>query len=429
MPLAVCGLNHRTAPLAVRERFAIGRAALPAAIARVRAYPGAEEVVLLSTCNRTELYVVVDRPDRPLTEWLGALASAGGAEDAAAHFYVLRERDAVRHLFRVASGLDSLVLGEAQIQGQVRDAYAAAADVETPAGPAVGPRLHRCFQHALFVGGRVRNETEVGWGAASIATAALELARKIFGSLRGRRALVLGAGEMSELVLACFRAEGVDSTVVASRTYERAAALARRWGGDAATLAALPELLRGVDLVLCSTAAPHPVLTEERFREAFPEEPDHPLCILDLAVPRDVAPAIGRFRNVFLYDLDDLQRIVEAALDRRRDAVPQAEAIIAEEVEAFWSWYTALDAVPTIRALRDWAEELRRAEVETVLRRLPHADETVRAALEQLSRSLVQKLLHRPTVRLREAASTGQAQTTVDTVRFLFELDSQSRVA
>ena len=337
--------------------------------------------------------------------------------------------DLVRHLFRVTAGLDSLVLGEAQIQGQVRDAYTAAADVETAQGPAVGPRLHRCFQHALFVGGRVRSETDLGWGSASVATAALELARKIFASLRGRRALVLGAGEMSELVLACFRAEGVQSTIVANRTYERAAALAARWGAEAAPLDRLPEILRGVDLVLCSTAAPHPVLTAERFRRAFPNGPDHPLCLLDLAVPRDVDPAIGQLRNVFLYDLDDLQRIVDAALDRRRDAVPRAEAIVAEEVEAFWSWYSALEAVPTIRALRDWAEELRRAEVEAVLRRLPHADETTRAALERLSRSLVQKLLHRPTVRLREAASDGHARVAVDTVRFLFELDHRSRVA
>ena len=427
MPLAVVGVSHRTAPVEVRERLVFGRAELPAALARLREEGHAEEAALLSTCNRTEVYITV--PDMQAGEAavraLLAERLADSPEHAARYLYLHRDRAAVDHVFRVAAGLDSMILGEPQIQGQVKEAYQAAKETTTPAGPAVGTVLNRLFQMSLGVGGRVRTETDLGRGAASISSAAVELAKKIFGSLAGRRALVLGAGEMSEVTLECLRGEGVRSCVVANRTFERAAELAQGWGGRAVHWEQLGEELPSADIVICSTAAPHPVLTRERVRAALPGGVKRPLCIIDIALPRDVDPRVGDEPNVFLYNIDDLQQIVDANLGRREQELPRAEAIIGEETEEFWSWYSGLVVVPTIRDLRARGEALRAEEVEKTLRRLSHLPAEDRAAVEALTRSLLNKLLHTPTVRLREAAGNGRGTTALDTVRYLFELDHE----
>lgn len=424
MPVAVVGASHRTAPIELRERLAFGRAELPPALARVSDAAGAE-AVLLSTCNRTELYLAANDGEAGIDHARVLLAARIGADPGAAArwMYVRRDRDAVQHLFRVAAGLDSMIVGEPQIQGQVREAYGSAREVAGARGPVVGPALNRMFQSALNVGGRVRSETRLGIGAASVSTAAVELAKKIFGSLKGRRALVLGAGEMSEVTLQCLQDEGTRTAVVANRTYERAAELAARCGGTAihwdGFAAALPE----VDIVICSTAAPHPVLTLERFRGALPRGARKPLCIIDIAIPRDVEPAVGDQENVFLYNIDDLQGIVDASLDRRRAELPAAERIVAEGVEEYWAWYSSLAVVPTIRALRDHGERVRQEEVERHLARLRHLSDDDRAAVDALTRSLLNKLLHAPSTRLREAAGNGRGTGVIDTVRYLFELD------
>jgi glutamyl-tRNA reductase len=424
MPVAVVGASHRTAPIELRERLAFGRAELPGALAALAGDAGGEAVVL-STCNRTEVYLAAGDGGEAVERAEAMLAGRLGADtgEAGRWLYVRRDRDAAQHLFRVAAGLDSMIVGEPQIQGQVREAYAAARDVAAGRGPVVGPALNRMFQTALGVGGRVRSETGLGIGAASVPSAAVELAKKIFGSLKGRRALVLGAGEMSEVTLECLRGEGVRTAVVANRTYDRARELAEKWGGEAIQWDEFAGALAGVDIVICSTAAPVPVLTTERFRRALPRGPRRPLCIIDIAIPRDVEATVGEQRNVFLYNVDDLQQIVDASLDRRRSELPAAEEIVTAGVEDFWGWYASLAVVPTIRALRDHGERVRQEEVERALGRLRHLSDDDRAAVEALTRSLLNKLLHAPTARLREAAGNGRGTGVLDTVRYLFELD------
>jgi glutamyl-tRNA reductase len=317
-----------------------------------------------------------------------------------------------------------MIVGEPQIQGQVKDAYATARQVAGSTGPVVGSALNRLFQTALNVGGRVRSETGLGIGAASVSSAAVELAKKIFGSLKGRRALVLGAGEMSEVTLECLRGEGVRTAVVANRTWERARELAEKWGGTAIHWEEFAHALPEVDIVICSTAAPHPVLTLDRFRAALPRGARRPLCIIDIAIPRDVETAVGDQENVFLYNVDDLQQIVTDSLDRRRAQLPAAERIVAEGVEDFWGWYASLAVVPTIRALRDHGERLRAAETERALARLNHLSDDDRAAVDALTRQILNKLLHAPTARLRDAAGNGRGTGVLDTVRYLFELET-----
>ncbi|HEX8392176.1 MAG TPA: glutamyl-tRNA reductase, partial [Longimicrobium sp.] len=328
---------------------------------------------------------------------------------------------------RVSSGLDSMILGEPQIQGQVKEAYSVAREVAGPDGPVVGPALHRMFQTAFSVGGRVRSETALGVGAASVPSAAVDLAKKIFGALKGRKALILGAGEMSELTLELLRGEGVRTAIVANRTYERARELAERCGGEAIQWEDFGAALPSVDIVICGTAAPHPVLTRERLRAALPGGPQRPLCIIDIAIPRDVEAGVGDEPNVFLYNVDDLRQIVDDNLGRRHAELPAAGSIVAEGVEDFWQWYAGLAVVPTIRALRDRGEEVRRGEVERAMRQLAHLSPQDQAAIDALTRAVVNKVLHAPTVRLRSAAGNGRGTGVLDTVRYLFELDAEPR--
>jgi glutamyl-tRNA reductase len=428
MPIAVIGANHRSAPIEVRERFALGRNEAPAVLADLVDTGASREAVLLSTCNRTELYVNLSDLDRGDLAFRSILAERleTAPEKLSGYLYLHRDRAAVEHLFRVAAGLDSMVLGEPQIQGQVKEAYQVAQETFGLSGPVVGTTLNRLFQNAFGIGAKVRTETEVGLGAASVSTAAVELAKKIFGSLRGRNALVMGAGEMSELTLELLREEGVRSWVVTNRTYERASDLATRWGGKAVAWEDLGSALPGAEIVICSTSAPHPVLTLDRFRSALPKGATQPLCIIDIAIPRDVDPRVGREPNVFLYNVDDLRQIVDDNLERRRAEIPHAEEIIANGVEEFWTWHSSLAVVPTIRDLRDHGENVRKAEVERVMRRLSHLPPEDQEAIDAMTRSLLNKLLHSPTVRLREAAGNGRGTSILDAVRYLFELDPET---
>lgn len=428
MPVAVVGVSHHTAPIELRERFAFGRTELPRALVGL-AEEAAGEAVILSTCNRTEVYLATPEGSqgvelaRDLLSARVGMASAG----AAPYLYVHRDRPAVEHLFRVSSGLDSMILGEPQIQGQVKEAYSVAREVAGAEGPVVGPALHRMFQTAFSIGGRVRSETALGVGAASVPSAAVDLAKKIFGALKGRKALILGAGEMSELTLELLRGEGVRTAIVANRTYERARELAERCGGEAIQWDDFGAALPSVDIVICGTSAPHPVLTRERLRAALPGGPQRPLCIIDIAIPRDVEPGVGNEPNVFLYNVDDLRQIVDDNLGRRRAELPVAGSIVAEGVEDFWQWYNSLAVVPTIRALRDRGEALRRAEVERAMRQLAHLSAEDQAAIDALTRAVVNKVLHAPTVNLRSAAGSGRGTGVLDTARYLFELDAEPR--
>ncbi len=415
MSLAVLGVNHRTAPLEVRERFAHAPHEVAPSLERVL-LAGASGGVLLSTCNRTEFYLAEPGRTAPEAVWTLLSERLGDGRPVREYGYVQHDRDAVRHLYRVSAGLDSMVLGESQIQGQVRDAWEHSRAL-------AGPVLHRLFQSALLVGARVRSETGLGAGTASVPSAAVAVAGKIFGDLAGREALILGAGDMAELAATCLVAEGVGVTVVANRTYERARAIAEQLGARALTLDEAWEHFATADIVLSSTAAPLAVVTWERVAPAIARRRGRSLCVLDLAVPRDVEPAVGQLENVFLYDIDDLQAVAAQATAQRRSEIPSAERIVNEEVDHFWTWYGVLAVVPVIKEFRGRLEAVRAVELERALRRLGHLSPEDRARIEQFSHSLLNKFLHQPTVALKQASQAGHGYGLLEALKKLFGLE------
>ncbi len=417
MALIAAGVSHRTAALDVRDRLTFRASEIGPAVDAIRRQTGATEGVMLSTCNRTEVYLVEAQRDAAPAVW-EAMSERLGA-DVGPYGYVRRDREAAAHLLRVASGLDSMVLGEAQIHGQVRDAW------EHCRGQS-GVALNRLFQTALTASGRVREETAVARGAASVSSAAVQLAKQIFGTLRGRRAMVLGAGEMAGLALECLVDEGVHAAIVANRTHEHAIELAAKHNARAMHFDDAWRELGDVDLVLSSTASPHPVVTVERVRESASQRGDRPLCILDIAVPRDVEPEVGALTNVFLYDLDSLHQVIQSNLDRRRAELPAAEQIVASEVDRYWQWLTGLEAVPVLTSFRSRMDAVREAETAAALRKLRDLTPAQQAAVEYLGKSLMNKFMHEPSVRLRAAASNGRGLGVIDAMRYLFGLDADA---
>ena len=412
--LTVVGVSHRGAPVAIRERLHFRPSELGPLLEQVRDRAGAVEGVALSTCNRTEIYFVGGGADAATLVW--QLLSDRLGEDASSYGYVYRDRAASAHLFRVASGIDSMILGEAQIHGQVRTAWEDSREHS-------GAVLNRLFQTSLLVAGRVRSETNVGRGAASVSSAAVQLAKQIFGSLSGRRAMVLGAGDMAELALECLADEGVRTAIVANRTRDRAEQLAERYGATALTVEESWPALSDVDLLVCSTASPRPIVLPAHVRPALAARRDRPLCVLDIALPRDVDPLVRELDNVFLYDLDDLHAVVSASLERRKSELPNAERLIADETERFWEWFASLAVVPVLTRFRSEMELVRARETEQALRKLSTLSPEQLAAVEQLTRSLMNKFRHEPTVRMRAAASNGRGLGIIDAVRYLFGLD------
>ncbi len=426
MPIAVVGVSHHTAPVEVRERMAFSDSDAARALLTLRARTGIEEAVLLSTCNRTEVYLypVLEAECLEAAQRLFA-EKAEGLERPADEYLFQREGESVvRHLFGVSAGLDSMVTGEAEIQGQVRDAYLrSAGDGREPA--LTGPVLNRLFQTALAVGGQIRAETSINEGTASVASVAVELARKIFGQLKEKRILILGAGATAELMVEALAREGVRGVLVANRTYSRAEELAERLEGRAIPIERLTEGLPRADIILASTAAPHPVLTKERFHEAFPNGRHRPLLIIDIAIPRDVEPRVGDADGVFLYNVDDLRKIVDEHVELRSEAIPAANRIIDERWREFRSWYASREVVPVIRRMREQAEVHRAAELERLFGSLDTLDPEERGRVEEFSRRLLNKLLHDPTVRLRKGMARGGGAELVDAVRFLYGIEDR----
>jgi glutamyl-tRNA reductase len=424
MPLTLIGLSHHTAPIEVRERFAAEVQAGRPSLDQIAQSPGVSEAVMLSTCNRTELYLLTEHePDHDALVRMLPQPPGIDVQDVPQFTYTRAERAVVDHLFRVVSSLDSMILGEPQIQGQVRSAYESALKLQREQR-VVGPVLSRLFENALRVGAQVRTDTRLGEGAASVPSAAVELARKIFGSLRGRHALIMGTGEMSELALDCLIAEGARATVV-SRTEGRARELARKTHSVAVSTEGFSAVLPTVEIIVTATAAPHAIVTREFMDRVLPRGPREPLLIVDLALPRDVEPEVGAIRNVFLYNLDDLHQVIQGTMAQRRAELPLAEQIIIAGVTDFWTWYRGLDVVPMIRGLRERAEQMRVQEVERALRALGHLSPEDRAAVEALTRQLLAKWLHQPTVKLRQAAANGHATDILTAARYLFELDRE----
>src|SRR4051812_10162946 len=393
--LYALGLNHQTAPLTVRERVVFHVERLRDALAEMKGSL-ASEAAILSTCNRTELYFAGQEP-QVAAQWLAQYHSLQPSE-LGPYLYTLPSDQAVRHAFRVASGLDSLVLGEPQILGQMKEAARAAQSAGT-----LGTVLHKLFQRSFAVAKEVRSTTRIGASSVSMAAAAVKLAARIFPSLREQSVLFIGAGEMIELCATHFAAQAPARITVANRSAERAERLAHRFNGRAIELRTLAEHLHEYDIVVSSTASSLPILGKGLVERALRARRRRPMFMVDLAVPRDIEPEAGELDDVFLYTVDDLAQVVSENLDARRSAVDQAEAIIETQVGQFMHWMQGRENVPLIRALRDQAEAARRHEVQRALRLLQRGDDPA-GVLETLSQSLTNKLMHAPTQALSDAA-------------------------
>ncbi len=409
------GVSHRTAPIALRERLALGDGRTRELLREAVALPSVSEAALVSTCNRTELYAVCADPAADERALLAVLAGGAGLDPAELDGvrYAPRNCDAARHLARVAAGLDSMVLGEAEIQGQVRRAHRVARETGT-----VGPMLHRTFQVALQAGRRVRAETALAEGRASVPSVAVGLAREVVGDLRDRRVVVIGAGETGELTAQALAGEGVRTVFLANRRADRARSIAERFGGEVVALHDLPEQFAAADIVVSATASPHTVVHADALAQVMAAREGRPLLVIDLAVPRDVEPACAGIPGVTLYDVDALKTVVSHTLSRREREIEAAEAIVDEEIGRFARWMGQRDARPAIAALREHG----RAIVDQVLAENAGRWETASprdlARVEAIARAVVQRLLHEPTIRLREG---GHAR--LELVRELFGLD------
>jgi glutamyl-tRNA reductase len=414
MSLVLLGVNHNTAPLEVRERLAISIAELAEATRQFAGLPGVREGLILSTCNRVEFVAEEDSANLPdlrrfLQEYFSMQASV-----IEPHLYEFREREAVLHLFRVASSLDSMVVGEPQILGQVKESYTVAREVG-----AVSTSLERLLQSAFTVAKKIRTETEIGSSSVSIASVAVDLAHRIFGSLAGKQVLLVGAGKMSTLAARHLIQQGATQILVANRTPERAQALAAEFHGLAVPFADLQEHAPKADIIITSTGSHGYVFTRADAERILQRRKGRPVFFIDIAVPRDVEPAANDVGGAFVYSVDDLQQVAAANMVQRSQEAAAAERIIAREVDKFQQRLHGLDAVPSIMALQQGAEQMRVAELERVRGKLATLNPEQHAAVEALSRSLMNKFLHRPMKQMRDAAHTGDAQT-LDAVRRIF---------
>lgn len=405
MLVAVAGMSHRSAPIEVREKVAFPPCAGRSFVRRLKDEGVASEAVLLSTCNRTELYAVVESEnDRSRVLELIAEDRGVSRADLEETTYWLTDAEAVGHLYRVAGSLDSMVLGEAQILGQVRDAYRASTEEQS-----AGSVLNRLFHTSLRVGKRVRTETGIGDSSLSVPRVAVQLAEEVFGSLAGRSALVLGAGEMSEMVIRDLRERGIGEVRIANRTAARARELAERVGGVAVDFGSVAEELPGVDVIVSSTGSGDWVVGNEEVARAL-DRREGPLFFVDIAVPRDVDPVVQTLERAYVYDIDDLQAVVDHNAGEREEAAERAEEIVQPAVFEFMGWMSTLNVVPLIRELRDEAEKVREHEISKALKRTDLSPEQAEA-VEKMSRSLVNKLLHGPISEIKSRAESGPPET------------------
>jgi glutamyl-tRNA reductase len=417
MPLYTLGINHHSAPLSIREQVAFHAERLQPALADLTRSKAIHEAAILSTCNRTELYLAAEVPE-VACQWLAEYHRLERRQ-IDPYLYTYPERVAVRHVFRVACGLDSMVLGEPQILGQMKEAVRHAEEAGT-----LGTTLHKLFQQSFAVAKEVRSTTAIGANIVSMAAAAVHLAGRIFERIAEQRILFVGAGEMVELCARHFAAQRPRQVVIANRTVERGLALAARFGGSAVRLEELGERLAQFDIVVSCTASPLPIIGLGMVERAIRVRRHRPMFMVDLAVPRDIEPEVGEMDDVFLYSLDDLAQVVESGLESRQAAVADAEAIIGERVEGFLRWLATRATVPVIRSLRDAADRARRHEVEHAFKLLARGDDPAQV-VEQLSHRLTNKFLHAPTQALTQAG--GENQDLPALVATLFRLHTDRR--
>lgn len=416
MNLQLLGVNHRTAPVEVRERLAIPESKLPHALQQLMTIPGVNEALILSTCNRVEIVAQTANGSTDLRHFLKQYFEVDPTPYEP-HLYEFRQDDAVRHVFRVASSLDSMVVGEPQILGQVKEAYATARAAGT-----VQSYLDLLLTRAFAVAKRVRTETAVGSSSVSVASVAVELAGKIFGSLEGKHVCIVGAGKMSELAARHLVSQGAGPVFVANRTYERACALAERFGGQAIKFDSLYDHCERADVVITSTGAPVTIFKREHGARFLAKRRNRPMFFIDLAVPRDVDPEMSKLDGIFVYDIDDLQEAVSSHVESRKKEAEHAESIIQTEVERFHARLQTLHVVPTIVSLQDQFETIRQAELDRVRGRLGKLSPEQEMAVEALTHGIVNKIMHTPIRSLKSAAAGPEMTTLVETFRKIFDL-------
>jgi len=419
MALFVAGLSHRNAPVELREQLAVDEDKLRELLRDVAATGVVREALILSTCNRVEVYAIADVPGEARTATFRQLCRQRGVEPASVEtvLYTHADGEAVRHAFRVASSLDSMMIGEPQILGQVKNAFALAQSCET-----VGPALHTLFTQAFTVAKKVRTETEIARHAVSVSFAAVELAKKIFAGLDGKAVLLVGAGKMSELAARHLIAQGAFPLYVANRTWARAQELARALAGTAVPFDELATALATVDIVITSTGAPEPVIRREFVQPLVHGRRGRPLFFIDIAVPRDVEDSVNTLDGVYCYDIDDLKQVVDANIRERLREAHRAEALVEREVAKFLARLGDVEVIPTIVSLRERLEIIRSGEVKRTLARLPGATPETREAIEALSAAIVSKILHAPITKLRESSRAGSPRSWLELVHELFGL-------
>ena len=421
--LLALGVSHKTAPLDLRERLSLTEGRAVGALAELTAANGIHEATAISTCNRTELYLVVSDPVEAESTALGVLTRQAEIRptELLGHLYSLRSGEAVRHLFRVTAGLDSMILGEAEIQGQVKRAYELAL-VEG----GTGPILNRLFRGALAAGGRAREETGISEKNVSIPSVAVELARRTLGDLADRRVLVIGAGETAELVARALANRGVATVFVANRHYDRAIGLAQRFAGSAVRFEELPEQLEHADIVVSATNSPHHIVERDELEQVMGLRGGRPLLLVDIAVPRDIEPACRAVAGVSLHDIDDVQQIVERNASGREAEARRAERILDAEQDRFERWLASLEVMPTIAALRERGDEVVRRVLEENESRWEDLGEADRERLSAMAKAIASRLLHEPTLRMKRSAGSDEAYLYVSALRELFGLDLET---
>ena len=418
--LVLVGVNHKTTPVEIREKLAFNQAKLEASLEELVSSPEIIENIILSTCNRVEIYARVENTDRGIQLLQDFICdyhsiSRGNLDQ---YFYSFCDNQAVEHLFRVSSSLDSMVLGEAQILGQVKDAYSTARSFSS-----TGMVLNQLFEKAFNVAKKVREETGISERGVSISSAAVELAKKIFEDLENHSVMLVGTGEMAELAAKHLISYGVKTVYVASRTYERAAALAQTLNGCALDFEAFKEEMHKADIIITSTAAPTFIIQKEMMEKTIQKRKNKPIFLIDIAVPRDIPPEVNELENVYLYDIDDLQNVVNANMEERQKEAENAMDIIKHEVTKFNNWFSTLDAVPTIVEMRNRAEGMRKIEVEKNLKNMDHLSTDDKESIHLLTQSIVNKILHKPTINLKKKTQSQDGHIYLKAIRHLFHLD------
>ncbi len=419
MEICIIGVSHQTTPIEIRERLAFSNKQLPEALIGIRRLPSIKECLIISTCNRTEVIAVVKKDGSGDVEICNYILKFHhlAKEDIPQGFYNHRHIDAVRHLFRVASSLESMVVGEPQILGQVKEAFQSAQEAGT-----VGPVLSNLLNQALRIAKKVRTETGISKNAISISFAAVELAKKIFGDISDKVVLLIGAGEMSELAARHLISNGVKSLLVANRTMEKARDLAKLFDGEPVPFDQVRKVLNTADIIITSTGAPHIILRKSDILAALHRRKNRPIFLIDIAVPRDIDPEANKCDNVYLYDIDDLQMVVEANLRERQKEARKASDVIDHEVGRFIKECALMEAVPIITQLSTSMEEIRKREVEKALSRLPHLKNGQRQILDAMTNAIIKKILHHPITKIKSSDDPEELKTLLKAARELFGL-------